>query len=79
MFRSLLQAELFDRFRQQASNSSRMGQDSGGGGGGRPQASDEEAADANQRNRAISSSAINRALSDANAGEGVRAGQCGLI
>ena len=33
------------------------------------QVSDEEAADANQRNRAISSSAISRAMSDANAGE----------
>lgn len=30
--------------------------------------SDEEIADANQRNRAISSSAISRAMSDANAG-----------
>ena len=37
-------------------------------GGGKPQPSDEEAADANQRNRAISSSAINRALADANSG-----------
>ena len=33
------------------------------------QVSDEEAADANQRNRAISSSAISRAMSDANVGE----------
>ena len=30
---------------------------------------EEEASDANQRNRAISSSAITRAMSDANAGE----------
>ncbi len=75
-----MQAELFDRFRQQASG----GGGGGGGGSGRGssdshshghghggnkhQASDEEIADANQRNRAISSSAINRALSDANSG-----------
>ena len=37
--------------------------------GGPKQVSDEEIADANQRNRAISSSAISRAMSDANAGE----------
>ena len=62
---SLVQAELFDRFRQQAaSNSAHMGPDSGG----KPQPTEEEAADANQRNRAISSSAINRALADANSG-----------
>ena len=47
----------------------------GGGGsssvhvGGPKQVSDEEAADANTRNRAISSSAISRAMSDANAGK----------
>ena len=41
---------------------------------GGKQVSDEEAADANQRNRAISSSAISRAMSDANAGE-----QCYII
>ncbi len=80
-----LQAELFDRFRQQS-----------GGGGGRPmsdghghghghghgagkhQASDEEIADANQRNRAISSSAINRALADANSG-GCGVGRVGRL
>ena len=36
--------------------------------GGGKQVSEEEAADANQRNRAISSSAISRAMSDANTG-----------
>ena len=41
----------------------------GGGGRGKGQPSDDELADANQRNRAISSSAITRAISDANAGE----------
>ena len=38
------------------------------GMGGPKQPSEEEASDANQRNRAISSSAITRAMSDANAG-----------
>ena len=65
------QAELFARFRNQAAAA--LG---GGGGGPSPsmgdpvkQVSDEELADANQRNRAISSSAISRAMSDANAGK----------
>ncbi len=36
--------------------------------GGKPSVSDEETAETNQRNRAISSSAITRAMSDANSG-----------
>ena len=48
---------MFDRFRQGSGMDSR-----------KPQVSDEEVADANQRNKAISSSAISRALNDANAG-----------
>lgn len=65
MFLSL-QAELFARFRNQAAAALGGGSPSMSGG---KQVSDEEAADANQRNRAISSSAISRAMSDANAGE----------
>ena len=46
-----------------------MGGAASPGMGGAKQVSEEEAADANQRNRAISSSAISRAMSDANAGQ----------
>ena len=46
-----------------------MGGGASPGMGGAKQVSEEEAADANQRNRAISSSAISRAMSDANAGK----------
>lgn len=41
----------------------------GGGGGGKKEPTEEEMADANHRNRAISSSAINRAMADAREGE----------
>ena len=74
------QAELFARFRNQAAAALAHGGPGGLGGGpvgggaspgmgGGKQVSEEEAADANQRNRAISSSAISRAMSDANAGQ----------
>ena len=46
-----------------------MGGGASPGMGGGKQVSEEEAADANQRNRAISSSAISRAMSDANTGQ----------
>ena len=74
------QAELFARFRNQAAAALAHGGPGGVGGGpmgggaspgmgGGKQVSEEEAADANQRNRAISSSAISRAMSDANTGQ----------
>ena len=48
-----------------------MGSGGGGGGssGGKKEPTEEEMADANHRNRAISSSAINRAMADAREGE----------
>ena len=65
------QAELFARFRNQAAAAlvGGVGGPSPNMGGPVKQVSDEELADANQRNRAISSSAISRAMSDANNGE----------
>ena len=61
-----LQADLFAkvaaRFQGQAQALSGLGSTSN------KIATDEEASDANQRNRAISSSAITRAMSDANSG-----------
>ena len=58
------QAELFAK----AGVHFQQGQGVGGIHGNKTGPSDEETADTNQRNRAISSSAITRAMSDANAG-----------
>ena len=70
--------ELFARFRNMAAQSG-MGVGTGGGSvpmsgegqptGGPRQPSEDEASDANQRNRAISSSAIHRALAYSKSGQ----------
>ncbi len=70
-FRPFIQMELFSRFRNMAAQG---GVGTGGGSvpmsmdGGGSRLSEDEASDANQRNRAISSSAIHRALGYSKAG-----------